>query len=103
MSVNASYNGFEEANSKTDILQESFHDRSEKHDRFVDSIVEQSLAEFDLRGADLVLVETDFYDENEFKDIGEKGLEDVDYSLPVNRSKLYKCKGDIDLAVLDLE
>lgn len=77
------------------ILQQTFYDRELRHNRYLDSITEQSLEEFDECGADLVLREIPVYRKTD-------PLE-TDVLLPVNRKKKWEEATDLDLGVIDVD
>lgn len=81
--------------SADNILQQTFYDRERRHDRFLDSVTEQTLHEFDDYSIDAVLREIPFYTERE--------LPDTEVRLPINRRKTRVEVSDIDLGIVDLE
>lgn len=77
------------------IFEQEFYDRDLRHDRYLDSIVEQTLDDFGDSDDVMALTEIDFF--------RKRDIPDTDYSLPYNRAKEWATVTDIDLAVVDLE
>ncbi|MFB6115487.1 MAG: hypothetical protein ABEK04_04270 [Candidatus Nanohalobium sp.] len=77
------------------IFEQEFYDRDLRHDRYLDSIIEQTLDELGHSDDIMALAEIDFFKKRD--------IPDTDYSLPYNRAKEWATVTDIDLAVVDLE
>lgn len=77
------------------IFEREFYDRDLRHDRYLDSIVEQTLDDLGHSDDVMALVEIDFF--------RKRDIPDTEYSLPYNRAKEWATVTDIDLAVVDFE
>lgn len=77
------------------IFEKEFYDRDLRHDRYLDSIIEQTLDDLGHSDDIMALVEIDFFRKRE--------IPDTEYALPYNRAKEWATVTDIDLAVIDLE
>lgn len=77
------------------IFERRFYDRDLRHDRYLDSIIEQTLDDLGHSDDVMALAEIDFF--------SERDVPDTDYSLPYNRAKEWATVSDVDLAVVDLE
>lgn len=77
------------------IFEREFYDRDLRHDRYLDSIVEQTLDDLGHSDDVMALTEIDFF--------RKRDIPDTDYSLPYNRAKEWATVTDIDLAAVDFE
>lgn len=82
--------------SSETVVERDFYDRDLRHDRYLDSIIEQTLDQLVGHSDDVMaLAEIDFYKKRD--------VPDTDYSMPYNRAKEWIPETDVDLAVIDFE
>jgi hypothetical protein len=81
--------------SAENITEKTFYDRELRHNRFLDSITEQSLQEFDRYGLDVVVREVPFHRKSRSWQ--------TDVKLPVNRRKEWEEASDLDLGTIDVD